>query len=112
MVFVAQKGQKIMPDSFHYSSTNGSSLYVFLLYIKSAARLFDLHDSHQGDIDICIKHLQIVCFVYISDLSTLTKYSLISYFSFMPIIDNFVLFILFTILFGFIVQIADTFSEP
>ena len=39
-----------------------------------------------------------------------TVYSLIVSFGFIPIIDNIVLFILFTILFKFLTQIVDTFS--
>ena len=73
----------------------------------------DLHDASQADMDMYINNLQIVSSFstgYVADLSTLTISILMVYFGFIPITNDFVLRILFTMQFRLLTQIANIFS--
>ena len=70
---------------------------------------FDVHVVRQVDKGVCIGHLQVVRFL-LNVLSSRTVSSLIVSLGFISIINDFVLFILFTIFFKLFTQIVDTFS--
>ena len=93
------------------SSTIWSSLYVFLLKMKSVAHFFFyLHIVCLTDIEICINHLQVLRstldMFYLAWQYLVYLHLLASYQSSM----NSVLFILFKMLFRSPTHIVDTFS--
>ena len=84
-------------------------------YLRQSQRsvFLDLHDACQTDIDMYINNIQVASSVssgYVTDLSILTISSLIVYFDFIPITNDFALLILFTVQFRLLTQISNIFS--